>query len=105
MTDRAARAESIVAPPAAAFPAYPASWYLFGPARNLRRGPVTKTVLGQPVVAFRTESGRLAVMDARCSHLRADLGRGRVVGDRVRCPSHGGEYGADGRCPGRPARS
>jgi nitrite reductase/ring-hydroxylating ferredoxin subunit len=89
-------------PSAAEFPAYPATWYLFGAARDLRHGPVTKTLLGRPLVAYGTGAGKPAVMDARCSHLSADLGRGCVVGDRIRCPFHGWEYGPDGRCLGLP---
>jgi phenylpropionate dioxygenase-like ring-hydroxylating dioxygenase large terminal subunit len=37
-------------------------------------------------------------LDARCSHLGADLGRGQVVGGAIQCPFHGWQYGPDGRC-------
>jgi hypothetical protein len=37
-------------------------------------------------------------MDARCSHLGADLGNGTVVGECIRCPYHEWEYGPDGHC-------
>jgi nitrite reductase/ring-hydroxylating ferredoxin subunit len=80
------------------FPAWPASWYLFCQARDLRRGPFSQEMLGRKLVAFRTASGRLAVLEASCSHLGADLGRGRVVGEAIQCPFHGWEYGIDGRC-------
>ena len=55
------------------FPAYPASWYLFCPSEQLRRGPISKRILGRQLLAFRTESGRIAVLDAHCAHLGADL--------------------------------
>jgi phenylpropionate dioxygenase-like ring-hydroxylating dioxygenase large terminal subunit len=94
------------APPAAGdFPAYPATWYLFGAARELCRGPVSRDMLGRRLVAFRTASSRLCVMDARCAHLGADLGRGCVSGEVIRCPFHHWEYGLDGervRVPGDP---
>ena len=80
------------------FPADPSSWYLFCSTRELFAGPVSKNILGRRLVAFRTEGGRVAVMDGRCSHLGADLGRGRVVGDSIQCPFHHWEYAADGRC-------
>lgn len=86
------------APPAGSFPKYPASWYLFGAARHLRHGPVSKRMLGRELVGYRTDNGRIVVMDARCSHLGADLGCGQIVGERIRCPFHHWEYGVDGRC-------
>jgi nitrite reductase/ring-hydroxylating ferredoxin subunit len=102
---RPARAGSLAAPPANRFPANPASWYLFGPARDLRRGPVAKTMLGRSIVAFRTASGQLVVMDGRCAHLGADLGGGTVVGECVRCPFHNWEYDVDGCCTRIPGLS
>lgn len=87
-----------VAPPARQFPAYPVSWYLFGPSRELGSQPISRNLLGRRLAAFRTGRGQVSVLDARCSHLGADLGQGRVVGAALRCPFHGWEYGADGRC-------
>src|SRR5262245_17013608 len=84
-----------LAPPAESFPTYPPSWYLFGEAHGLRRRPLSKDLLGRRLTAFRTTSGQLAVLDARCSHMRADLGNGRVVGDTIQCPYHNWRYGAD----------
>lgn len=86
------------APPAARFPAYPASWYLFGRARDVRDKPVPKRMLGRDLVAYRTGSGRVAVLDARCSHLGANLGYGCVKGELLECPFHNWKYGPDGRC-------
>src|SRR5215471_9225278 len=95
------RAES--APPASSFPAFPVSWYFFGAVVELKPGPVTRELFGQRLVAFRTESGKVAVLDARCSHLGTDLGRGCVVGEAIRCPYHHWEFGTDGRCTHIPA--
>jgi nitrite reductase/ring-hydroxylating ferredoxin subunit len=86
------------APAGDRFPPCPATWYLFGAARELRRGPVSKAMLGRRLVAFRTAAGRYAVLDARCAHLGADLGRGCVVAEALRCPFHHWEYDANGRC-------
>jgi nitrite reductase/ring-hydroxylating ferredoxin subunit len=87
-----------LAPSPARFPVYPVSWYLFGRADAVRKRPVTKKILGRELVAFRTAGGRLAVLEARCSHFNADLGRGCVVGETIRCPFHHWQYGADGKC-------
>jgi nitrite reductase/ring-hydroxylating ferredoxin subunit len=86
------------APPSTAFPAYPASWYLYCSSSELGRRPLAKTMLGRPLVAFRTAGGRVVIMDGRCAHLGADLGSGCIAGESIRCPYHNWEYGADGRC-------
>jgi len=94
------------APAPEQFPAYPASWYLFGASAESTRRPVSKRMLGRELVAFRTESGRFVVAQANCAHLGADLGCGEVVGESIQCPFHGWRYGADGNCsyvPGKMA--
>ena len=90
------------APSIELFAQYPASWYLFGASSELDRGPVSKAMLGRQLVAFRGESGSLAIMDARCSHMGADLGCGRIEGDAVVCPYHNWRYGLDGLCAHAP---
>jgi nitrite reductase/ring-hydroxylating ferredoxin subunit len=92
------------APPLERFPIYPLSWYLFCSSTELRDRPLTKRLLGRELVAFRTGSGGVAVLDARCSHLGADLGRGRVVGEAIQCPFHHWEYAPNGRCVRIPAQ-
>ena len=94
-----------VAPPAGEFPTYPISWYVFCRSSDLARGPFSKEFLGQKFVAYRTSSGQIVAMDARCSHLGSDLGAGCVVGDGVRCPFHDWEYGSDGVCRRIPAQA
>src|SRR5688572_23747896 len=91
-------------PPEAAIPRQPASWYLFDHVRRLRRGPLAREFLGRRLVAYRTEQGRYVVLDGECAHMGADLGRGRVVGERILCPFHHWEYGPDGRCARIPSQ-
>jgi phenylpropionate dioxygenase-like ring-hydroxylating dioxygenase large terminal subunit len=98
--------ESLVtlgAPSAEKFPAFPVSWYLFGSANELDRGPISKDLFGRRLAAFRTAAGDIVVLDARCCHLGSDLGRGRVVDDALECPFHNWRFGADGRCRHIPA--
>ncbi|MEP6732305.1 MAG: Rieske 2Fe-2S domain-containing protein [bacterium] len=96
--DHAILTQRRVAPPASRFPAYPASWYLFGRADEVKQHPVSKRMLGRDLVAFRTASGRLAILDARCSHLGANLAYGRVSGELIVCPFHNWHYDASGQC-------
>ena len=93
----------ITAPPADRFPDYPASWYLFCRTRDLRSGPLSRDVLGRRLVAFRKSTGEVAVLDARCAHLGADLGAGCVVGDQIQCAFHNWRYNGEGRCVNIPA--
>jgi nitrite reductase/ring-hydroxylating ferredoxin subunit len=86
------------APAPKRFPRWPASWYLFGESREITRGPVSKSMLGRQLVAFRGAEGSVSVLDARCSHLGADLGCGRVEAGHLVCPYHNWRYGADGDC-------
>lgn len=91
-----------LAPAAEQFTQYPASWYLFSASAELDKGPVSKNMLGRNLVAFRTESGKLAVTQGNCAHLGADLGCGKVVGETIQCPFHGWRYGTDGVCTHMP---
>ena len=81
---------------------FPSSWYHLAMSRDLRAGEViARRVCGRDVVAFRTESGALGVLDAHCPHLGAHLGHGgRVVGEALRCPFHALHWAPDGRCAG-----
>jgi nitrite reductase/ring-hydroxylating ferredoxin subunit len=86
-------------PPAAEdFAVYPASWYLFCESSRLKSKPFSQRMLGRPLVAYRTANGQVAVMDAHCTHLGADLGCGTVVGETLQCPFHHWRYGTNGVC-------
>ena len=88
----------MTAPPSQAFSSFPSSWYLVGPARELRDRPWSRVVAGRRRVFYRKADGKAVALDARCAHLGADLGRGTVDGEHIRCPFHGWEFGPDGRC-------
>lgn len=62
----------------------------------------TRTVLGEPVLVLRKESGELAAMEDRCCHRLAPLSKGRREGDCVRCGYHGLKFDAQGVCVDAP---
>lgn len=84
-------------------PACPSAWLGFCTSRELAAGPVARRVAGRQLVAFRTESGRVAVLDGRCVHMGSNLARGQVVGESIRCPFHHWQFAGDGRCTHIPA--
>ncbi len=92
------KVEMPIAPPISSFPATPASWYLFCHKHELRRGPLAKRLVNRDLVCFQTGSGKIAVLDARCSHLGANLGCGKVVGETIQCPFHNWRFDPEGRC-------
>lgn len=82
---------------------WPAGWFMFCPSRAVQRAPIGKQAFGQQLVAYRTRSGRVAVLGGRCPHLGADLATGRVVGESLQCPFHHWEFDVQGRCVAMPA--
>lgn len=85
------------------FPRVPQGWYYVCAARDLRRGPVGLELGPRKYLAFRDIRGAAAVLDARCSHMGADLSRGCVTGGTLHCPLHDWQYDGGGRCVRIPA--
>ena len=70
--------------------------------------PVRLRLLGEDLVAFRTTSGRVGVLDTYCPHRNANLFWGRNEEEGLRCVYHGWKFSADGACldmPNEPPRS
>lgn len=57
----------------------------------------TRTVLGEPIVVYRTATGLVALAD-RCCHRGAPLSKGRVEADNLRCGYHGLLFDPQGQC-------
>lgn len=77
-------------------PPFPAGWYALCRSRDLGTGPRRVDALGQHFVVFRRGSG-VAVLDAHCPHMGADLSLGRVKDDCLSCPFHAWTFEGDGR--------
>ena len=60
-------------------------------------------LLGQDLVLFRDETGRLGLLDRDCPHRGADLAFGRLEDGGLRCAFHGWLFDAAGRCLDTPA--
>lgn len=75
-------------------------WYLVAWSADLGpRDVLPLRYFGRDFVLYRSETGRPVLLAAHCPHLGAHLGYGgRVEGERIVCPFHAWEFGADGRC-------
>ncbi|HET9444725.1 MAG TPA: Rieske (2Fe-2S) protein, partial [Steroidobacteraceae bacterium] len=78
---------------------YSQSWFAVCTSAELAAGAVLgKDFLGGRVVVYRGADGVARVKSAYCLHLGADLSKGSVEGNDLRCPFHHWAYGVDGRC-------
>src|SRR5580692_8476429 len=70
--------------------------------------PLPVRLLGEDLVLFRDEAGRLGLLGLLCSHRCADLSYGRIEDGGLRCLYHGWLFDIEGRCldqPGEPPDS
>lgn len=75
------------------------AWYVAAWADDVPENELfARTILGEPVVLYRTESGSVVALEDRCCHRLAPLSKGRIEGDSVRCMYHGLRFGAGGEC-------
>jgi 3-ketosteroid 9alpha-monooxygenase subunit A len=77
----------------------PTGWFQIGWSADLEVGGVRPMrYFGQDLVAYRTEDGRLVVLNAYCEHLGAHLGHGGSVhGNDIQCPFHAWRWSPEGR--------
>jgi phenylpropionate dioxygenase-like ring-hydroxylating dioxygenase large terminal subunit len=73
-------------------------WYVAAYGSEVRRELLARTVLGEPLVLYRTESGEAVALADRCVHRRYPLSESRLVGDTIVCGYHGFTYDAAGSC-------
>lgn len=78
------------------------AWYVVADARALRTKPISVTLLGTPLVLFRTRSGRPGALLDRCPHRNVPLSAGRVEGEHLVCGYHGWQFDCEGQCQAVP---
>ena len=59
-------------------------------------------LLGENLVLFRDRQGRLGLIDEHCPHRGASFAYGIPTHDGIRCPYHGWEFNAQGKCLSQP---
>jgi phthalate 4,5-dioxygenase len=65
--------------------------------------PVRLLLLGEKLIGFRDNAGRVGVMDHRCPHRCASLFLGRNEGNGLRCVYHGWKFDVEGKCVDMPS--
>ncbi|MCY3766826.1 MAG: Rieske 2Fe-2S domain-containing protein [Gemmatimonadetes bacterium] len=87
-------------------PPFPEGWYLVETRESLLREKlIEKTWMGEEIVAWCDEEGRVCVADSICPHLGSSLGPdvgGKVCDGRLVCPFHGFEFDTTGQCVATP---
>jgi nitrite reductase/ring-hydroxylating ferredoxin subunit len=83
---------------------FPNGWYAVCSVEELQKQKVLPIKsLGRDMVAFRTESGALSVLDAHCPHQGAHLGHGGTIkGETIVCPFHKWGFDSSGKCQNIP---
>ncbi len=80
-------------------------WYVAALDSELIDGKLLgRTILGERVLLYRGESGKVVALDNRCPHRGALLSDGRIEGDSVRCMYHGLRFNDHGKCTQIPAQ-
>ncbi|MGW1290696.1 aromatic ring-hydroxylating dioxygenase subunit alpha [Streptomyces sp. NPDC001118] len=74
-------------------------WYVAAYGNEIGRELLGRTILGEPIVLYRTqEDGRVIALADRCVHRRYPLSASRLDGDRIVCGYHGFTYDTTGTC-------
>ncbi len=83
-------------------------WHPLGFVKELKTRPVRRRLLGEDLVLFRDDRGRLGILGLRCPHRGTSLEYGHIEDGGLRCCYHGWLFDVTGRCleqPAEPAHS
>jgi phenylpropionate dioxygenase-like ring-hydroxylating dioxygenase large terminal subunit len=78
-------------------------WYAVAPSWMVKQAPLGITRLGEKLVVWRAQDGRVHALEDRCPHRGARLSLGWNLGDRLACWYHGVEVAGDGTVVAVPA--
>jgi phenylpropionate dioxygenase-like ring-hydroxylating dioxygenase large terminal subunit len=80
-------------------------WYVAAYAEEVGDNLLGRTVLGEPIVLYRTQDGTVVGLADRCVHRRYPLSLSHRDGDRIVCGYHGFTYEPSGACAYVPAQT
>jgi len=73
-------------------------WQVAAFGKELRHEILSRTLLGEAVVLYRTEDGAPVAMLDTCPHRFVPLSLGKLVGDSIQCGYHGLCFDPNGNC-------
>jgi vanillate O-demethylase monooxygenase subunit len=79
-------------------------WYVAAYSDEVGRDLLSRTILGEGLVLYRTTDGEPVALADRCVHRGFPLSESQLVGDTIVCGYHGFTYGTDGRCVAVPGQ-
>ncbi len=80
-------------------------WYVMLESREVKNKPAGVKRLGENLVLYRDNSGKVNCFRDICPHRGAALSKGEIITDHLRCPFHGLEFEQSGKCVLIPANS
>jgi len=80
-------------------------WYVAAYPDEVGDALLARTVLGEPLMLYRTGAGEPVALADRCVHRRFPLSMSRRDGDRIVCGYHGFTYEPSGACVSVPGQT
>ncbi len=79
---------------------YPKGWFLICFSDELeKRAILNRTFMGNELIVFRSQSGKVNVVNAYCTHMGVHYGFGAsVIGESIECPFYGYCFNTNGHC-------
>ena len=78
-------------------------WIVVSAMRDLHDIPKAIKILGEDLVLFRDQAGKIGLIGAHCPHRGASLEYGDIEDGGIRCPYHGWLFDVRGQCLEMPA--
>lgn len=78
------------------------AWYPYAWSVEVTNAPFVRTLLNEPIMAFRQANGEAVALIDMCPHRFAPLSKGPIENDVVSCPYHGLRFDATGACVHNP---
>ena len=79
-------------------------WYASAWRSEIGATPLARTIVGERIVLFASQEGRVAALQDRCPHRLTPLSMGECVDGALRCGYHGLLFDAAGQCVNVPGQ-